>query len=332
MLRLTILRPIEKLAAHLAKIRRTGDLTHRINEQRNDEIGALARQFDDLTSQVHEARQALLDQSFKAGKADTAAEIMHNIRNTMTPLINSLERVKKAIKASDRLRIEEATREIADPECSPDRRDKLLQYIDASFKHVAGVSADAAEDVQIATAQARQVGGILSDQEKFTNAVPVAETLRVDDVLDEAVHVIPKGAQPEIDVDLPDELGSYSIKAPRIGLMQVLSNLILNAYEAIQRRETPEGRIRFAAVPETIADRPMVRLTIADNGAGFCEDTGNRIFQRGFSSKTEGETTGLGLHWCANAVRSMGGSIRAVSDGPGQGAEFHVLLPAAQGG
>jgi hypothetical protein len=47
---------------------------------RNDEIGLLAFQFDTLTTEVHNARQALLDQSFKAGKADTAAEVMHNIR------------------------------------------------------------------------------------------------------------------------------------------------------------------------------------------------------------------------------------------------------------
>ena len=39
-----------------------------------------------------------------------------------------------------------------------------------------------------------------------------------------------------------------------------------------------------------------------------------------------------GMHWCANAVAGMGGRISAESDGQGQGAEFHVLLPAAQGG
>jgi sensor histidine kinase regulating citrate/malate metabolism len=59
--------------------------------------------------------------------------------------------------------------------------------------------------------------------------------------------------------------------------------------------------------------------------------TGEKIFQRGFSSK-EGNMSGLGLHWCANAVAGMGGRIQAESDGPGHGAEFHVLLPAAQGG
>jgi len=332
MLRVTILRPIEGLAGHMTKIRQSGNLSHRMAVKRNDEIGALAHQFDDLTGEVHDARQALLDQSFKAGKADTAAEVLHNIRNAMTPMINGLERLGKSFKVTDNLRIAEATAQIADPDCAPERKEKFLKYINASFEHVAGVGGEAVEDLKVATSQARQIEGILSDQEKFANVAPVAETLDVEEVIDEAVHVIPRGAQPEVNLDIPDGLDTYSIRAHRIGLLQVLGNLILNAYESIQRSKAPAGRILIEAANETLEDREMVRLTIRDNGGGFNENTGERIFQRGFSSKTEGETNGLGLHWCANAVAGMGGRIQAESRGLGQGAEFHVLLPAAQGG
>jgi signal transduction histidine kinase len=72
----------------------------------------------------------------------------------------------------------------------------------------------------------------------------------------------------------------------------------------------------------------MVRLIVSDTGCGFDENFGKKIFQRGFSSKQD-HLSGLGLHWCANAVVGMGGRILAESRGPGQGAEFHVLLPAA---
>jgi signal transduction histidine kinase len=332
MLRATILKPIEGLAEHMTKIRQSGDLTHQMAGKRNDEIGALAHQFDDLTGEVHDARQALLDQSFKAGKADTAAEVLHNIRNAMTPMINGLERLGRSFKVAGNLRIEEATAQIADPDCAPERKEKFLKYINASFKHVAGVGEEAIEDLKVATSQARQIEGILSDQEKFANVAPVAETLGVEEVIDEAVHVIPKDAQPEVDLDIPGELDTYLIRAHRIGLLQVLGNLILNAYESIQRSKAPNGRIRIEAASETFENKKMVRLTIRDNGGGFNKNTGERIFQRGFTSKTEGETNGLGLHWCANAVAGMGGRIQAESRGLGQGAEFHVLLPAAQGG
>jgi len=144
--------------------------------------------------------------------------------------------------------------------------------------------------------------------------------------------VLPKDAQLELAVDLDEGLTRYRARAHRIGLLQVLGNLILNAYESIQRTNNAHGQISLSASEAIVGDKQMVRLTVRDNGTGFDDDTGQRLFQRGYTSKSKGSTTGLGLHWCANAVASMGGRISAESPGTGKGAEFHVLLPAAQGG
>ena len=331
-LRGTILRPIEQLTRHIDDIRQSGDLSRQLGMRRGDEIGILAGQFDVMTAEVHDARRSLLDQSFKAGKADTAAEVLHNIRNAMTPMINGLERLRKASDVTDKLRIGEATRQVANPDCPAERKKKFLEYINASFEHVSAVGANAAKELKIVISQARQVEGILANQEKFANVAPVAENIIIDEVLDEAVNIIPKDAEPSVLVTMSDQLHSVRVRAHRIGLLQVMGNLILNAYESIQRSGTSAGQIFLLAVNEIFDDKPMVRVTIRDNGSGFDADVRDRIFRRGFTSKTRGETTGLGLHWCANAVAGMGGRIFAESAGRGQGAEFHVLLPAAQGG
>jgi signal transduction histidine kinase len=197
---------------------------------------------------------------------------------------------------------------------------------------VVTVHGEASDDLKIVASQARQVEAILADQEKFTNVEPVAENLVVDEVVEEAALVLPRDASTGIDIDVAEELNSYQVRAHRVGLLQVLSNLILNAYESIQRAGSVEGRISLSASNTVIDDTDMVQLTVRDNGTGFEEDVRNKVFQRGYTSKGEGATTGLGLHWCANAVASMGGRIFADSQGEGQGAEFHVLLPAAQGG
>jgi sensor domain CHASE-containing protein len=332
LLRDTILKPIERLALHMKKIRQSGDLSHRLTIDSNDEIGALATEFDNLTSEVHEARKALLFQSFKAGKADTAAEVLHNIRNAMTPMINGLDRLSKSFKVTDDLRVDEATDQISDPDCAPERASKFIQYIKASFNRVKNVNEKAVEEMKVVTTQARQVEAILSDQEKFTNAPPVEENIVVDEVVGEAAHVIPMDGQHQLDVELDHGLTRYRVRAHRVGLLQVLGNLFLNAYESIQRGNNAQGRISLSASDTVVNDKPMVRLTVRDNGSGFDEGMDQRIFQRGFTSKPKGDTTGLGLHWCANAVAGMGGRISAESQGTGKGAEFHVLLPAAQGG
>jgi sensor domain CHASE-containing protein len=331
LLRRIIVLPLEGLAGHIMAIRKSGDLTHKLEETRNDEIGALGDEFDKLTGELHEARKLLLDQSFKAGKADNAAEVLHNIRNAMTPLINGIDRLGRNLGTAGKLKVQQALDELADPECPTAREVKLIQYIESAFSHIESTNADAADNLKIASKQARQVEAILSDQEKYAHVAPVIEKLNLDEVIDEAVLVIPKVDDPDFVLSLEDGIERFSVQAHRVGLLQVMGNLILNAYESIERSDTTNRHIGLTAYEETIDDAQMVRLVVSDTGCGFDDSTSNKIFQRGFSSK-EGKLSGLGLHWCANAVAAMGGRIQAESDGPGHGAQFHVLLPAAQGG
>jgi sensor domain CHASE-containing protein len=330
-LRSLIVLPLEGLARHITGIRKSGDLSQRINNDRADEIGSLSNEFDKLTDELHEARKLLLDQSFKAGKADTAAEVLHNIRNAMTPLINSIDRLSKELNVTDGLKVRQAVEELTGGECPADRAEKLLQYIESAFTHIEGTNKTAGENLGVASKQARQVEAILVDQEQHAKVSPVMENLPLEEVLDEAVLVIPKSAAPEIDLDLVNGVRNHTVVGHRVGLLQVLGNLILNAYESIQRSQANSGRIELSAVTESVEDKPMVRLTVSDTGCGFDENFRQKIFQRGFSSK-QGHLSGLGLHWCAIALAGMGGRIRAESRGPGQGAEFHVLLPTAHGG
>lgn len=331
LLRQVIVLPLEALANHIIGIRQSGDLSQRLNDSRSDEIGELAKEFDKMTAEVQKVRQLLLDQSFKAGKADTAAEVMHNIRNAVTPLFNGLERLAVSFNVSSSLRIKEATEQLSDPECPAERREKLLQYINASFEHIESVGKNACTDLEIASKQASQVKAILADQEKYANVEPVFEVLDLDEVVDEAAHVIPESDATDFHVSFEADVGAHQVRAHRVGLMQVLGNLILNAYESIQRSQSESGEIRIVASPEIIDKQAMVRVTVCDTGCGFDDNIREKIFQRGYTSK-QGHMSGLGLHWCANALAGMGGRIQAESTGFGYGAEFHILLPSAQGG
>ena len=155
--------------------------------------------------------------------------------------------------------------------------------------------------------------------------------LDLDDVVDEAANVLPESKEADLQVNFEAEVGEIQVRAHRVGLLQVMGNLILNAYESIQRSQSESGEIRVVASSETVDEQAMVRLTIRDTGCGFDDNIRQKIFQRGYTSK-QGHMTGLGLHWCANALAGMGGRIQAESTGFGHGAEFHVLLPSAHGG
>ena len=125
----------------------------------------------------------------------------------------------------------------------------------------------------------------------------------------------------QVDIDVPEAL---CVRADPQGLAIVLRNLIDNALKFTPSHEAP--LVRIAAQ----ADGAVVRLTVSDRGMGFDMQHHDRIFgmfQR-LHRQDQIPGTGIGLALVHKAMERMGGRIRAES-APGQGATFHLDLPAA---
>ena len=111
-----------------------------------------------------------------------------------------------------------------------------------------------------------------------------------------------------------------------MALQQVINNLIIDAGEAIaERGSNDQGTIEVFAEPAPDGGVAIGHFLFTDNGAGILPEHPPRIFERVFLTKQR--ATGLGLHWCANAVTAMGGQISAESAGAGTGTTIHLLLP-----
>ncbi len=118
--------------------------------------------------------------------------------------------------------------------------------------------------------------------------------------------------------DLPPLLGDAD------QLVQVLSNLVINAAQALQRR--PAGRrLTITARP---GRRGTLRLKVKDNGPGVPAELQRRVFDPFFTTKAPGEGTGIGLALCHRVVVAHGGTLTLESR-PGEGATFAVTLPLA---
>ncbi|SFK49387.1 ATP-binding protein [Falsiroseomonas stagni] len=120
------------------------------------------------------------------------------------------------------------------------------------------------------------------------------------------------------------------VRAQAILLEQVLSNLLLNARDALAA--LPAGvarRIRIAAEPVAGGEAgAMVRLVVADTGGGIPAAVMGQLFEPFVTTKGPDRGTGLGLSICYGLVRSMGGSIEARNDA--QGAVITITLQAAE--
>jgi len=154
-------------------------------------------------------------------------------------------------------------------------------------------------------------------------------------VIEEVENITDETFPDDIAVEIrgPDDLRQVVGDATQI--QQVLMNLSVNARDAM-----PEGgtlTIETANVTFSEADAhrnieaepgPYVRIEVRDTGTGMPDDVADKIFEPFFSTKEEGEGTGLGLSTAYSIVKSHDGFIDVESE-EGRGTAFSVYLPAA---
>jgi C4-dicarboxylate-specific signal transduction histidine kinase len=169
-----------------------------------------------------------------------------------------------------------------------------------------------------------EITDILHQQQNYARSGGFTQRTRAASLADDAVaqhqhRIRVRGVRVHtIFEDLPE------VEVDRVRLLQVLSNLIKNALESMDEAnpETPELKLRvFSAAGRLVVE-------VSDNGKGFDEPTRTQLFRSGFTTKPTGQ--GLGLHYCFNTIREMGGTIHAHSRGRGQGATFIVELPCEE--
>ena len=116
------------------------------------------------------------------------------------------------------------------------------------------------------------------------------------------------------------------IRGEAVALEQVLTNLLLNATDALVAQ--PQGAPRQIRITADRGRDGMVRITVADTGGGIPAEILPRVFEPFVTTKGPDKGTGLGLSICYGLVTAMGGTIEAHNDAAG--AVFVLTLAAAQ--
>jgi PAS domain S-box-containing protein len=125
------------------------------------------------------------------------------------------------------------------------------------------------------------------------------------------------------------------IRGDRQSLEQAVLNLAINARDAMpeggtlsvnaSRLSIPPGRARTSG---SRSPGEYVQVTVEDTGAGMELEVLRHIFEPLFTTKPEGEGTGLGLAMVRKAVEGAGGFLE-VDSKPGEGSRFLLAFPAA---
>jgi two-component system, NtrC family, nitrogen regulation sensor histidine kinase NtrY len=239
--------------------------------------------FDDIT-ELQSAQR-------KAAWADVARRIAHEIKNPLTPIQLSAERLKRRF-----------AREISsDPET-------FTQCADTIIRHVG------------------DIGRMVDEFSAFARMPqPVIKPEDIGRIAREAL-VLHKTARPQISwhTEIPDQ-GPVA-PCDRRMLRQALTNLLQNATDAVAMREGAAGDDGGSISLRVQSDGNEIRVIVTDNGVGLPQEDRARLTEPYVTHKPKG--TGLGLAIVKKIMEDHGGRLTLDDRSDGPGAVATLVLPA----
>lgn len=321
-----VVRPLVGIEDHVRKIGNTGQLALLPLDDRRDEIGTLQGGFNTMAEQLIDLRSELEAQSFAMGKNQSVIGVMHNVRNGLSPVFTILSRMHEQLHYAGQENVGRAIAEMGQDQLPLDRRKMLANFLAAAVEQY---------DQQLGTCRtkAREAGRALSSVLEAIEQVQTEDraSLEIADcsisaVIASSLVTVRHANGTRIEVEQLGDDPAHVARVNRVLLSQIIVNLLTNATEAIAASGREDGKLLIA---QSIIDGPqglMLRVAFTDNGEGFDPANAARLFERGYSTRA-GKSGGLGLHWCANTLNAMGGTLTLHSDGPNRGATAVLTLP-----
>ena len=306
-LRKFVLKPVTSLS-NAMEIVAKGDLERMVTSSSDDEIGRLVHTFNDMTRELKTARDRMeawtdslerevekktealkrsqdrLVQAEKlAALGRMTADVAHEIRNPLTAIGGFARRLQKsATGEQEKVRAEVIVNEV-------DRLEKILR------------------DVLTFSREAR-----------FR-----LERCRIEEFLYDAVGLHePACSEQSVSMEVTLEKGLPAVLMDKDQVRQALTNLIINALDAMPRG----GTLLISAGTEEVNDVQYVFLRVSDTGKGIDEAILPLIFEPFFSTKETGHRTGLGLSITRKIIEEHGGFVKAESV-KGEGSVFSLYFP-----
>lgn len=317
-----VLQPLHSVERHMDVVRRSGDLVPLAEAPRRDEIGSLVTNFNAMLSQLKNLREQVEAQSFKLGQSESAVAVMHNVRNALNPVSTVLSQGLTQMPVAERALLDRALGELADEGIPAARRQKLVDFLAAVLEGESRARDERNARMAIGRDALQNVLEIIGRQQEQAHERPPLDTCDVTDIVARNATIARYSGGSSIAFHFPSR--PQWAMANRVLLSQVIGNLFANAAEAIAATGRDSGSISV-----TIREQSgKVEIVIRDDGEGFDPEIAAQLFQRGFSTR-DSKMGGLGLHWCANSMVAMGGSLALRSDGKGTGARAVLTLQAS---
>jgi len=284
------------------------------------------KQAEHELGQIH---NQLLEVSHRAGMAEVATSVLHNVGNVLnsvnvsaTLVGDNLRKSKVSGLAKAVVLMQEHAADLATFFNSNPKGQQLPVFLEHLAQHLVDEQAIILKEVDLLKNNIEHIKQIVAMQQSVGKISGVIERLKVTEIVDDALRINASTlARHDVHVSCEYDSPIPEISVEKHRVLQILVNLLRNAKQSCDAADRHDKRLTIAVTHED----NCVRIIVSDNGIGIPPENLTRIFAHGFTTKQEGH--GFGLHSGAIAAKQMGGSLTAHSDGPGHGAAFTLELP-----
>jgi signal transduction histidine kinase len=280
------------------------------------------------------AQQSLADTSRRAGMAEVANSVLHNVGNVLNSINVSVTLVGEQLRGSPLRELPRAAELLQQhggtqlaQYLEQDPQGRLLPgYFVLLGRHWQDDQTRLQDEVEQLTRNVQHVKDIVARQQSLSGQSGLVSQVDVCEVIDEVV-AIHRRSLDDVNVQVVKQhVGPAQWRGDRGKLTQILLNLLVNAEQSLAAM--PAGTdTRRVTLSSTVRADASLLLDVRDNGSGIAPEVQDRLFTYGYTTKVNGH--GFGLHASALAAQEMGGSLTATSAGTGLGASFILDLPAA---
>ncbi len=290
-------RPIVELARATQRVSK-GDTDFVLENSEEGEMGILIESFNQMTKDLKSKKEELLHIQRVAAWKEVAQRMAHEIKNPLTPIQLSAERIKRKLDSPNKEKLEEIIRTGTETIIGQVR---VLEHLVKEFSEFARMPSPVLINQNINPIIEESLN-LFKDRENINFSLRLSKNL------------------PEVFVDKRLFLG-------------VINNLIKNAIEAITIDRVENGKdisgvIKITTKHDKKFLRKSVILLIEDNGPGLPEKLKEKIFEPYFSTK-EAHGTGIGLTIVQKTVYDHGGQIYVENSDMG-GCKFKIELPTQE--
>jgi len=327
--------PVTKLTTTARKIADAGDYTVRAGVSGSGEVRDFVEVFNEMIERIDKRDQALtsaneeiarssralVDASRRAGMAEMAVGVLHNVGNALTSVLVSASLVGETGERFEMDRVRGALKMLSEEASDAETQALALQYLDKMGARHEGLVTTIRTEVDALLSRLEHVQAIIAQQQDTARGGSnVIETVALDGLVDAALELVGDTIQRHGIEVVREFAPTDPFPVDRHKVLQILVNLLTNAKHAIVQ----ESKERTITVVIRRLDESKAEIMVRDTGMGISASNIGRVFEAGFTTRKDGH--GFGLHASANAAAEMGGELDAKSAGEHEGATFRLSL------